>query len=465
METIRMRKTLLSLFAVLSALGSGLVCSGQEVTPSKFNFYGYVANYMVFDTREVDAGTQDLFFFMPKDVKMSDGVDENASPSFRMLSLASRLGVNVSGYRIRDTKVSANVEGDFYCMNGSTATFRLRHAYMGILWDNLVLGDLLLNVGQTWHPMAADLPHANNVETGSPFTPFNWSPQIMAHWTVGKFTWTGGILYPMQYLPVGPVYSTNPVWSESSQLYVPKTTYSTTKSAEFNKYGMIPEVYLGVSFQSGGFLGRAGANFFSIMPRWYAPAITIMDESTKELAFDYDHLSLLKARMYAVSPFLFLQYTKGSFQIRAKSILAQAGDHLNLLSGYASSYNWSKHALEYTPMQDWASFISLQAGRKFQFLCMLGYMQQLGTTRSVFAYLANDRLNTLWLNTVADGKIQRAFRATPTLAYNLGKLTFSLEYNCTGAWFGEGDRNRGGLYSAGHWVLNHRIEQMVKFNF
>ena len=87
---------------------------------------------------------------------------------------------------------------------------------------------------------------------------------------------------------------------------------------------------------------------------------------------------------------------------------------------------------------------------------MLGYMQQLGTTKSVFAYLANDRLNTLWL---------RAFRATPTLAYNVGKLTFSLEYNCTGAWFGEGDRNRGGLYGAGHWVLNHRVEQMVKFNF
>ena len=460
-----MRKILLSLFTVLSALGPGIVCSGQEETPAKLKFYGFVANYMVFDTREVSAGTQDMFFFMPKDVKMSGDVDENASPSFRMLALTSRLGLNVTGYRIGDTKVSANIEGDFYCMNGAAATLRLRHAYMGILWDNLVLGDLLLNVGQTWHPMAADMPHVNNVEMGSPFHPFNWSPQIMAHWTVGKFTWTGGILYPMSFLPVGPIYSTNPVWNDYTGQYEPKTTYSTTKSAEFNKYGLIPEVYLGITFQSGGFLGRVGGDFFSIMPRWYAPAITIVDEATKELAFDYDNTSLLKARLFAVSPFLFLQYTKGSFQIKAKSILAQAGDHMNLLSGYAGSYNWSKHALEYTPMQDWASYLSFQAGRKFQFLCMLGYMQQLGTTKSIFAYLANDRLNTLWLNTVADGKIQRAFRATPTLAYHLGKLTFSLEYNCTGAWFGEGDRNRGGLYDTGHWVLNHRVEQMIKYNF
>ena len=228
---------------------------------------------------------------------------------------------------------------------------------------------------------------------------------------------------------------------------------------------MIPEVYVGVAFKSGGFLGKAGANFFSSMPRWQAPAITIVDEATKELSFDYDHTSMLKARLYAISPFVFLQFTKGSFQLKAKSVLAQSGEHMNLLSGYAGTYNWSKHALEYTPMQDWASFISFQAGRKFQFLCMLGYMQQLGTTKSVFAYRANDRLNTLWLNTSADNKIQRAFRATPTLAYNLGKLTFSLEYNCTGAWFGEGDRNRGGLYDTGHWVLNHRVEQMVKFNF
>jgi hypothetical protein len=312
--------------------------------------------------------------------------------------------------------------------------------------------------------MAADMPHVTNLETGAPFNPFNRSPQVMFHWNVGKFTWTGGILYPMQYLPVGPAYSTGPVWNPFTEEYVPSTSYSTTKSAEFNKYGMIPEVYLGVTFKSGRFLGKAGANFFSSMPRWQAPAIMIEDEAAKRLSFDYNITSMLKKRLYAISPFVYLQFTKGSFQIKAKSILAQAGEHMNLLSGYAGTYNWGRHTLEYTPMQDWASFLSFQTGRKFQFLCMLGYMQQLGTTKSVFAY-ENERLNTLWLNTSADNKIQRAFRATPTLAYNLGKLTFSLEYNCTGAWFGEGNRNRGGLYGTGHWVLNHRVEQMVKFNF
>ena len=134
-----MKRILLSLFAALSALGPGLVCSAQEETPAKVKVYGFIGNYMVFDTREVSAGTQDLFFYMPKDVKMSGDVDQNANPSFRMLTLTSRLGLKVSGYRIGDTKVTGTVEGDFYCMNGSTATLRLRHAYMGILWAECVL--------------------------------------------------------------------------------------------------------------------------------------------------------------------------------------------------------------------------------------------------------------------------------------------------------------------------------------
>ena len=458
-----MKRILLSLFAALSALGPGLVCSAQEETPAKVKVYGFIGNYMVFDTREVSAGTQDLFFYMPKDVKMSGDVDQNANPSFRMLTLTSRLGLKVSGYRIGDTKVTGTVEGDFYCMNGSTATLRLRHAYMGILWDNLVLGDFLLNVGQTWHPMAADLPHVTNVEMGSPFNPFNWSPQIMAHWTVGKFTLTGGILYPMQFLPTGPSVTSTPVWFEGSKQYYPITTYGSTKSADYNKYGMIPEVYLGVSFQSGGFLGRAGVNMFSSQPRWDAPAVTIVDEASRELAYNFTDTHVMKARLFAFSPMLFLQYTHGSFQVKAKSVLAQSGEHMNLLSGYGVTFNWKKHALEYTPMQDWASYLSFQVGRKFQFMSMFGYMQQLGTTKALFAYQTTQR--PLWLNTVADTKIQRAFRATPTLVYNLGKLAFSLEYNCTAAWFGSGQRNRGGLFETGHWVLNHRVEQMIKFSF
>ena len=434
-----MRKILLFLFAALSGLGQDFVCSGQDETPPRFKLYGFVANHMVFDTREVSAGAQDMFFFMPKDVKLSDDVDQNANPSFRMLALTSRVGLNVSSYRIGETKVDANIEGDFYCMNGSAATLRMRQAYVGISRNNL-----LVNVGQTWHPMAADMPHVNYEESGSPFNPFNWSPQIMANWTSGKFTWTGGILYPMQFLPTGP----------------------SGKSADYNKYGMIPEVYLGIAYKSGGFVGKAGVDLFSIMPRWEGPFITgaYISDGVKTLEYDTSTKELVTTRLFAVSPFVFLQYTKGMFQVKAKSVLAQAGEHMNLLSGYGPTFDWAGMKISYTPMQDWTSFISFQYGKQFRFMAMAGYMQRLGTTKKLLGY-EDPAVSSIWLNNAVDTRIQKAFRATPTLVYNLGKLTFSLEYNCTAGWFGEGDYNVGGLYATGHWVMNHRIEQMVKFNF
>ena len=166
-----MKKILLPLLAALSALGPGVVCSAQEEKPAKVKVYGFVSNYMTFDSRQVDTGTPDLFY-MPRNVKMSGEVDQNAVPSFRMLALTSRLGVKASGYQVGETKVSGTIEGDFYALNGTAATLRLRQAYVSMLWDNLVLGDLLVNVGQAWHPMAADVPHVTNEELGSPFNPF-----------------------------------------------------------------------------------------------------------------------------------------------------------------------------------------------------------------------------------------------------------------------------------------------------
>ena len=279
-----MKKILLSLLAVLSALGPVPVCSAQEETPSKVKLYGFIRNYMVFDTHEVSAGTQDLYFYMPKDRKMVDGVDENANPSFRMLALTTRLGLNVGGYRVGDLQVNGTVEADFYCMSGSMAALRLRHAYVGLLWDNLELGDLQVNVGQTWHPMAADLPHITNLETGAPFNPFNRSPQVMFHWTVGKFTWTGGILYPMQFLPVGPTLSTGPAWNSFTEQYEPTTTYGTTtaltlsvpmslcRNASNNltvqagiSYGIYPGAAV-PTFQSTGALTSTYINFRA--PSW-----------------------------------------------------------------------------------------------------------------------------------------------------------------------------------------------------
>ena len=53
-----MKKILFTLLTALSALGPGVVSSAQEETPSQVKLYGFIRNYMVFDTHEVSAGTR-----------------------------------------------------------------------------------------------------------------------------------------------------------------------------------------------------------------------------------------------------------------------------------------------------------------------------------------------------------------------------------------------------------------------
>lgn len=412
----------------MAALLIGSAAFAQEEKPSHFKLYGFIRNYMVADTRAVNAGTEDLYFYMPKGISIKDGFDENAGFNWRFVSLTTRMGLDVSGYKWGSMGVSGKVEADFYCLNGSVATLRLRQAFMKLAWDE---SPVTLTIGQAWHPMAADMPHMNNLETGAPFNPFNRSPQLTADVKLGSnLTFTASLLYLNHYLPTGP---------------------GDVKSKDYYKYGL-PELYMGLSYKDGGFLGRVGLDMTNIRPYRTIADWRVADSSDPKTIE-------VKSLMTTFSPFIYAQYTKGLFQIKAKSILAQSGEHMNLLSGYGvHSFN-ADGTITYTPMQDWASFLSFSYGKKFQVMAMLGYMKQLGTT----ADLTN---NQLWMNKSADVHIQQALRATPTVAWNLGKFTVSLEYNLTAAEFGTGERNARGMFTGTpEWVLNHRFICMTKFNF
>ena len=410
---------------VLAALLTVSVAFAQE-TPAKFKLYGFIRNYISADTRAVSAGTEDLYFYMPKGKAMTDGFDANAGFNWRFVSLTTRLGLDVSGYKFGTMGVSGKVEADFYNLSSNVPILRLRQAFMKLTWDE---SPVALTIGQTWHPMAADMPHMTNLETGAPFNPFNRSPQATLDYKAGDFTFTASLLYLTHYLPTGPA----------------------GKSKDSYKYGL-PEFYAGVTYKSGKFTGKLGVDMVNLRP--YR---TIEDWRVVPGSSDPAKTIEVKSLLTTVSPFVFVQYTDGLFQLRAKSILAQGGEHMNLLSGYGiSSYN-EDGTITYTPMQDWASFVSFQYGKKFQVMGMLGYMKQLGTTKDV---------TTIWINNSADQRIQQAFRATPTVAWNLGKFTVSLEYNFTAAEFGSGVRDARGMFNGDkEWILNHRFICMTKFNF
>ena len=105
----------------------------KEELKSHFNIYGFIRNYFTFDSRESASGTGNLFYYLPFDHDYNElGEDLNASPSFRFLSITSRVGLDVLGYRIGRTDISAKVETDFYAgLSGSTGTATLLLAGKG----------------------------------------------------------------------------------------------------------------------------------------------------------------------------------------------------------------------------------------------------------------------------------------------------------------------------------------------
>ena len=466
-----MKRILLSIFSIATALTAFAAEPAVKDTPVKdhlknhFKLYGFIRNYFAFDSRESVSGTADLFYYLPKDVNMKDGIDINATPSFRFLALTSRLGVDVSGYQIGNVHFGAKIEGDFYAglSNSSnantniyfpgnskisgTATARLRQAYATITWKDLPLtkqekASVGLKIGQAWHPMGADMPHLFSLEAGAPFGPFSRTPQVTMDAGLGK-NWiiSAAAIWQMQYQSAGPVGS----------------------SAIYMKYGCTPEVYAAVAFKTKDFLVRAGVDMVSIKPRVLGtvPAPTTEDPAAVKTVKVSDRKTSLLCYLYA-------QYSYKSFGIKAKTTYGEGGEHMNLMSGYAKVGENPDGSWNYASMRNSSSWLSMSVGKKWQGVLFVGYVKNLGLSKKNAADgpLAK---GDVYFCSNGFSNINQMYRINPQLIYNIGKLNVGLEYQWTSVQYGEyagGKLNARALANTGlHWVGNHRVNMMVKYNF
>ena len=456
-----MKKILFAFLTLLLCLSA----YAQEQPKNNFKFYGFIRNYFIYDSRESKSGTSDLFYYLPLDKKMNqDGtLDLNDHASFRFTALTSRVGVDVSGYNIGNVHFGAKVEADFYSGLSSiddtkkldvgvyypgntsitgTAQMRLRQAYATVTWKDLPFGDdqkasVAVKAGQAWHPMGADFPHVFSLEVGAPFGPFSRTPLVQADATLGK-NWirTAAGIWQMQYCSQGPVGA----------------------SAIYMKYGMTPEVYLAAAYKNDGFLFRAGADLISIKPRVYGKVndvtVRVSDRKTSLLYYIYT------------------QYTHKNFSLRAKSVLGEGGEHINLMTGYAKvGDDNADGSWDYASFRSSSSWVSMSYGKKWQGVLFLGYLKTLGLAEGVtdgpvaksdVYFFANGGPN-----------INQMYRINPQLIYNIGKMNLGLEYQWTAVQYGDYTKidgkdyldARGKAMNNLHWIGNHRINLMVKYNF
>ncbi|MBR4705596.1 MAG: hypothetical protein IKP02_08400 [Paludibacteraceae bacterium] len=486
-----MKKSIMVLVALLLAFTPAFAQDSVKVAKKEaakshlkqhFKPYGFIRNYFTYDSRESISGTGDLYNYQPKDESWNQteaqatasGVareDLNAQSTFRFLSLTTRVGLNIVDYKWRNTEFSGKIEADFFAGLSGTghkvsgvAQFRLRQAYVALGWDSLPIlngkdyARVDLTIGQTWHPMAADLSDVISLASGAPFGPFNRSPMVKMDARLGKYvTLTAAGLWQMQYMSVGPDGST----------------------AEYMLYGKTPEAYLGLSVHDKGWIARAGVDVLSISPR---------HQGTVTGKGGWIVNVKVKDRITTISPFAYLQYKKGEFSFKAKTIFAEAGEHMNLDGGYGVSKVNEDGSWNYTPIRNSSTWVSLVYGgkvgaqedkhpQKLQGILFAGYIQNLGTKKALYDPNGDGLINEktsdgkslLYYYTARPNNMNRMWRVSPTLLYTIGKFQIGCEYEITSVQYGDakqGINASNGLADKGlHWVTNHRVQLMTKYNF
>ena len=249
-------------------------------------------------------------------------------------------------------------------------------------------------------------------------------------------------------------------------------------------YGKTPEAYLGLSVHDKGWIARVGMDVVSISPRQQGDALDangnpIMNTAGKPVQIKVND------RLTTVSPFAYLQYKKGEFSFKAKTIFAQAGEHMNLDGGYGVTKVNADGSYKYTPIRTSSSWISLVYGgkvgsqedkhpQKLQGILFAGYIKSFGTKDAIYDPNGDGIVNEktadgeswLYFYTARPNNTNQLWRLSPTLLYTVGKFQLGLEYEITSVQYGKGINAAKGLADKDlHWVTNHRVQLMTKYNF
>ena len=413
---------------IVSIFAAALCVFGAKAQDPKatVEVHGFIRNYCAVDSRRMIGLTEDFFTYVPYDKQYVDGVDVNSYFNSRFAALTSRLWVEAKGYEVEGWKVGARIEADFYNGLGNdkvtgTANLRLRQAFFTLsknAWS--------FKFGQAWHPMAADMPDIFSLNTGAPFGPFSRTPQFSGEVKFSDaFSLNAAAIWQMQYTSTGP----------------------DGKSASYIKYGNTPEMYLGVNLKTGGLLLRAGVDVLSIKPRVFG--VNADNKTVK-----------VKDRITTVTPFFFLKYATDNFSVKFKTVFAEAGEHVNLNGGYGLSKINDDGSWEYTPSRNSSSWLSICVGKKVQGILFAGYVKNFGTKKALLDP------NEFWFSGNSFKNMNQMARVTPTVIYNLGKVALGLEYEGTAVQYGKDLNVEKGLYDKGlHWVVNHRVQALLKYTF
>lgn len=404
---------------------SGLFAQEKQV---KAEIYGFIRSEFYLDTYKGINAAMDNFYLFPAYAGVDPaGKEINKSTMTNYTGMATRFGFNITGPELFGAKSSANFETDFTgIVSEYPEVLRLRKAYIKLDWEN---SSLL--VGQTWHPlwngMGGNYPKVGNFNTGSPFNPFNRSPQIDFDYRIENVTLSFTALYEQQYVSRGFYAAPN----------------SNCKNLPKRNSG-IPELVLGINHSKGAVTAGIAGQFNAIQP---------IDKT--DLGYVTNKLNTSLAGM------AYLAYKKNKLYVLAKGLYGQNMANMLMLGGYgAKTYDSVTGKMTYTNYNHYSTFVNLVYGTKVQLGLFGAISGNLGTTDPLYDFDGSAKIAGLATS------IKTLSRVSTCLTYNYKNLKFVAEYEITSADWGTGTFDfSDGLYDDTNNATNHRLLFMVMYNF
>ena len=149
---------------------------------------------------------------------------------------------------------------------------------------------------------------------------------------------------------------------------------------------------------------------------------------------------------------------------------------MNLNGGYGVKAINADGSYEYTPTRTSSSWVSIVYGgkvgkqedkhpQKLQGILFGGYIHNFGTKEALLDANNDGKADAFYYPRA--NNMRQMWRLSPTLLYTVGKFQVGCEYEITSVRYG-----KGGISAASglaerelHWVTNHRVQVMVKYNF
>lgn len=402
--------------------------------------YGFVRNYFTYDSRNMYTVIGGEYDMLPYDENLKDGVDLNDYANAKFLAITTRFGLNLAGPEVFGAASSGKIEADFGGFSTTNSVLRIRLAYVKLDWQHADQSHSELLMGQDWHPLSGSImPDALGMAAGAPFRPHSRTPQVRYAYTLQSgFGVTASALYQLQFMYNGPSGS---------------NLRSTTPSVDFANNAIVPELFVGINYRDEHLYAQLGADIQTLRPRYFG--IDNLGQTVK-----------VDEQFTTVTPTVYAQYQTGLFSVKMRALYANNTSHVNQLNGYAvTGFDPITGEAEYTALKAAIGYLNFSYGKQYKANLFLGYMKNLGAGKDLYDFGVGDyqlyvkgndnftHLNSIW-------------RVAPAVSYNLKHFNIGLEYELTGATYGDWDTDGSILDNDNlHQVVNHRVCALVKYNF